>query len=76
MSPVRWEGRPALLGIVEDIGERKRIEGELRAAHGAWRALLDASTEVAALCDTEGRLLAWNAALARSLGRRAPGRPS
>ena len=68
MSLVRWEECPALLGIVQDIDARKRMEDELREAHGAWRALLDVSTEAAALCDPQGHLLAWNEAMMRSLG--------
>lgn len=34
MARIRWDGRPALLGIVAEIDERKRIEGERSEMRG------------------------------------------
>jgi PAS domain S-box-containing protein len=68
VSTVCVEGAILSQGTVQDVSERARMERALRDQEASVRALLDASTESAALLDPSGRILAANAALANSLG--------
>jgi PAS domain S-box-containing protein len=69
VSAVEVDGAVISQGIVHDVSERARMQAALREQEAALHALLDASTESAALLDPQGRILAANAALARALGR-------
>ncbi|MEW5772817.1 MAG: diguanylate cyclase [Thermodesulfobacteriota bacterium] len=55
-----------------EIGERKASEALLRESQAVVRALLDASTEMAVLLDTEGTILAINQIGATRIGGQAP----
>jgi PAS domain S-box-containing protein len=68
VSTVCVEGGILSQGTVQDVSERVRMECALRDQEASVRALLDASTESAALLDPAGRVLAANAALADGLG--------
>jgi len=55
------EGKPtAIIGMIEDISERKRAEESLRNSERTLRALIDASPESMMLLDTEGTVLITN----------------
>jgi PAS domain S-box-containing protein len=69
VSAVEVDGAVLSQGIVHDVSERARMQAALRDQEAALHALLDASTESAALLDPQGRVLAANAALADALGR-------
>lgn len=65
------EGRPLYsIGIVEDIGTRKRTEQSLLESQTRMRALLDASEDEILLLSVEGRILAINKAAERRLANR------
>jgi two-component system, sensor histidine kinase and response regulator len=46
MSPLTFDDRPVLLGIVRDITERKRIEAELRQSEEQFRDIAENISEV------------------------------
>jgi PAS domain S-box-containing protein len=68
VSTLEIEGTVLSQGTVLDISERARMARALREQEAAFHALLDASTEGAALLDPAGRVLAANAVLADRLG--------
>jgi two-component system cell cycle sensor histidine kinase/response regulator CckA len=55
--------------IARDITERKRAEEDLRRSKETIEALLNASTDVAVLLDSEGKILAANEQAVRRLGK-------
>ncbi len=58
------------MGIVEDITKRRGAEEILRRSKETVEALLNATSDVAFLADTEGRFLAVNETLASKYGKR------
>ncbi len=64
------EGRSTMvIGMVEDISERKRAEAGLRDNERTLRTLMDASPESILLMDSKGTILFANTTTARRLGR-------
>ncbi len=57
-----------MLSMVQDITERKQAELHLRESEEAMKSLLNATSDIACLIDTEGRILAANGVLAQRLG--------
>jgi two-component system cell cycle sensor histidine kinase/response regulator CckA len=57
-----------LMGLLRDITVRKRVEAEHQASEMSLRALLNATTEVAFLMDKDGVSVAFNDAVALSMG--------
>jgi PAS domain S-box-containing protein len=68
--PIRDEtGRIARAAVIaRDITDRKRMEERLVESEERFRALLDATSDLASLIDGEGTLLALNDVLALRLG--------
>jgi len=58
----------SLIGLMDDITERKRMEEELRRSERVARTLLNATTESAFLVDVDGTIQAVNDIGARRLG--------
>jgi two-component system, cell cycle sensor histidine kinase and response regulator CckA len=66
-------GQPEfVLAMVEDIDERKRVEGALKASDARFRESFDASGVGMALVAPGGRIFEVNDALCQFLGRNAP----
>jgi PAS domain S-box-containing protein len=66
------EGKPTtVIGMIEDISERKRAEELLQENERMLRTLMDASPESILLLDTEGTVLIVNETAARRLGKTA-----
>ena len=69
----KWdEEANRLIGItggIRDITEGKQAEDALRRSEAHFRALLDATTDVAFLMSRDGTLLTLNEAMARPLGK-------
>jgi PAS domain S-box-containing protein len=67
--PFTYRGRPAIQGVFNDITQRKCFERDLRRSKETIEALLNASTDLVFLLDTDGAFLAVNQALAARLGQ-------
>jgi PAS domain S-box-containing protein len=62
-------GRPAVLGIVNDISERKRQEAELYVSEQRFRLMVEGVKDYAIyLLDPDGRVATWNAGAERIKG--------
>jgi diguanylate cyclase (GGDEF)-like protein/PAS domain S-box-containing protein len=59
-SPIEFSGRRAVLFQVRDITERKRAEAALRQSEERLNTILDNTTAVVYLTDTQGRFLFVN----------------
>ncbi len=66
---VNWEGKNAILNILDDITENKKIEEELRNSQEITQALLNATKDFALLMDIDGTLLAINEIAAKLHGK-------
>jgi PAS domain S-box-containing protein len=61
-----------MVGFVQDITERKRVEKEQRQSEHLYRQLVEASPDAIAVIDTEGRFVSANQRQATMLGFRSP----
>jgi len=67
VTGIEFNKKPAILGLVVDITERKRMEEALRSSQEAAQAILNATQEAMFLIDASGTILAINTAAARRL---------
>ncbi len=63
-----WNGRPAILGLVTNITERKRAEEALRESEKRYRLLFDVTPIVISITTPEGRAVAVNNAIREMSG--------
>ena len=70
VSVVRdYEGEPQfLVGMVEDVTERKQMEEALRESEERFKTLFEQSVDILIVHDDEGRILDCNPEACRSLG--------
>jgi PAS domain S-box-containing protein len=61
-------GRPALIGTIVDITERKRSEEKLFQVTERWERTFDAVPDLIAIIDTDFRIVQANKAMAERLG--------
>lgn len=59
-NPIFYNEKPAVLGIIRDITERKRAEEKLRANEQKLRSLVETETHFVIRVDVEGRYTYWN----------------
>ncbi len=64
-----FEGRPAVLGIVRDVTERRRAEQALRDSESQYRSIFSALSEGLVIFDARGRRKAANPAAERLLAQ-------
>jgi PAS domain S-box-containing protein len=71
-SRTTYQGKPALVGTLLDITDRKRSEARLRQAERKYRSIFENAVEGIFQTTPEGRLVAANPAHARMLGYGSP----
>jgi PAS domain S-box-containing protein len=67
-SLITWDGRPAVLVILQDITERKNAEEALRESEAKFRAVMDQSIDGIIIVDFSGKLLFANTSVAKFTG--------
>jgi two-component system sensor kinase FixL len=65
---IEYEGRPAILGNIVELTERKRGEEALRESEERYRMVLEASPDPVVVYDIEGRGVYINPAFTRVFG--------
>ncbi len=66
-APIRYHGRPAVMGIAFDITQRRNYEEALRDSEERYRAFSEASTEGIVMHE-QGKILEFNQAIVDHLG--------
>jgi PAS domain S-box-containing protein len=56
-------------GMLHDLTDRVRLEGQLRSSEARWRAVIDAAVDGIIVIDEHGRIEAFNPAAERLFGR-------
>ncbi len=75
---ITYQGQQAVLAVVRDITERKRIEEALREREEIFRSVIEQSVDGITLADAEGTIIEWNRGRERITGltrEKAVGRP-
>ena len=67
-----YQGRPAIIGTLLDITERKRVEKSLKESEEKYRNIFENAVMGIFQLSTEGRIISANTALARILGYESP----
>jgi PAS domain S-box-containing protein len=67
-TAIEYEGKPAILGNIVDITERKRAEERLLDSQERYRIVLEASPDPVVVYDMEGRCTYLNPAFTRVFG--------
>jgi PAS domain S-box-containing protein len=62
-SVIKFDGKPADLGIVRDITERKKTEERIRVSEEKYRNLFENATDVIYTHDLEGKITTANRAI-------------
>ena len=57
-----------VVGIAEDVTERKKASAEIGANEGRFRSIAHSTSDALILADVEGRVTFWNAAAQRMFG--------
>ncbi|MQM38514.1 hypothetical protein KBTX_02525 [wastewater metagenome] len=61
-----------IVGVIQDISERREREAMLRAQEGKFRALMDNAADGMLIADADGRVIDWNQRFAELYGDEAP----
>jgi len=61
-------GEQKFTGMLHDLTRRVRLENELRASEGRWRAIVDSAVDGILVIDRHGRIEAFNPAAERLFG--------
>ncbi|MBI5191310.1 MAG: PAS domain S-box protein [Nitrospirae bacterium] len=69
-SLTEYEGRPAIIGTLLDVTERRLAEEELKRKERQQKAILDNIPDMAWLKDADGRFIAANDAFGNACGRK------
>ncbi|MCJ7523406.1 MAG: PAS domain S-box protein, partial [Dehalococcoidia bacterium] len=57
---IQYNGKPAIMGVIRDITERKHREEELRKSQEKWQALVENTSEAVSIVDSKGSILFVN----------------
>ncbi len=68
LSPLRWDGHPHVLGVVNDITSRKNAEEARKQSEARFRAVIEAARDCVFIKDTDGIYTQVNPAMERLFG--------
>ncbi len=68
-SSIMWEGKPAVLSVLEDITERKRVEEALLKTRQEWEDIFQSVGHSTIIMDKRHRILAANKATISATGK-------
>ncbi len=71
VSPIQYNGEPAILGNAIDVTERKQAEEALRESEMRLADIIDFLPDATLAIDREGRVIAWNRAIEEMTGVKA-----
>ncbi len=62
------KGERKFTGMLHDLSERMRLDGELRASEARWRSVIESAVDGIVVIDAHGRIEAFNPAAERLFG--------
>jgi PAS domain S-box-containing protein len=71
VSPIQYDGKPALLGNAIDVTERKKVEEALRESERRLSDIIDFLPDATLAIDRKGTVIAWNRAMEEMTGVKA-----
>jgi len=71
VSPIQYNGKPAILGNAIDVTERKRVEEALRESERRLADIIDFLPDATLAIDLKGKVIAWNHAIEEMTGVKA-----
>ena len=71
VSPIQYDGKPALLGNAIDVTQRKEVEEALRESERRLADIIDFLPDATLAIDRKGRVIAWNRAMEEMTGVKA-----
>ena len=71
VSPIQYNGEPAIFGNAIDVTERKRAEEALRESERRLADIIDFLPDATLAVDLQGKVIAWNRAIEEMTGVKA-----
>jgi PAS domain S-box-containing protein len=71
VSPIQYNGKPAILGNAIDVTERRRVEEALRESERRLADIIDFLPDATLAIDLKGKAIAWNRAIEEMTGVKA-----
>jgi PAS domain S-box-containing protein len=71
VSPIQYNGKPAILGNAIDVTERKRVEEALRESERRLADIIDFLPDATLAINRKGNVIAWNRAIEEMTGVKA-----
>ncbi|MGZ6219475.1 MAG: PAS domain S-box protein, partial [Syntrophales bacterium] len=71
VSPIQYDGKPALLGNAIDVTQRKKAEEALRESERRLSDIIDFLPDATLAIDRKGTVIAWNRAMEEMTGVKA-----